>query len=409
VRLPDLLRFTTLALRRQRFRSGMLLLAVGLGVAAVIVLTALGEGARGYVMGEFAFLGKDTVIMFPGRKETTGGMPPVTGTSARAITLEEVEVLQRTVAGIGGVAPLVLGNAPVSFEARARDSMVIGTTADFFDIRLLEIAQGSNLPDLALDEGKPVGVIGQKLKSELFDNRRAIGQWVRLRDYRFRIIGVLKGTGDSFGLDLSEAIFIPVASAQSVFNVHGLFRVLMKVQDNYRVDEVKSRVADRMQELHDGELDVTVISPDAMLSTFDEILRILTLGVAGIAAISLIVAGILVMNVTLMSVKQRTAEIGLLKAIGAPSAQVRSLFLAEAALIATAGAVLGMVAGHVLVTDRRPPPLSRDPVHHAALGDTRRLGARGGHRAAVRLAAGPAGRPFRACRCPRQEMNDVTE
>jgi putative ABC transport system permease protein len=222
VRLPDLLRFTTLALRRQRFRSGMLLLAVGLGVAAVIVLTALGEGARGYVMGEFAFLGKDTVIMFPGRKETTGGMPPVTGTSARAITLEEVEVLQRTVAGIGGVAPLVLGNAPVSFEARARDSMVIGTTADFFDIRLLEIAQGSNLPDLALDEGKPVGVIGQKLKSELFDNRRAIGQWVRLRDYRFRIIGVLKGTGDSFGLDLSEAIFIPVASAQSVFNVHGL-------------------------------------------------------------------------------------------------------------------------------------------------------------------------------------------
>ena len=340
MRLPDLLRFTTLALRRQRFRSGMLLLAVGLGVAAVIVLTALGEGARGYVMGEFAFLGKDTVIMFPGRKETTGGMPPVTGTSARAITLEEVEVLQRTVAGIGGVAPLVLGNAPVSFEARARDSMVIGTTADFFDIRLLEIAQGSNLPDLALDEGKPVGVIGQKLKSELFDNRRAIGQWVRLRDYRFRIIGVLKGTGDSFGLDLSEAIFIPVASAQSVFNVHGLFRVLMKVQDNHRVDEVKSRVADRMQELHDGELDVTVISPDAMLSTFDEILRILTL----------IVAGILVMNVTLMSVKQRTAEIGLLKAIGAPSAQVRSLFLAEAALIATAGAVLGMVAGHVLVT-----------------------------------------------------------
>ena len=206
------------------------------------------------------------------------------------------------------------------------------------------------MPDLALDEGKPVGVIGQKLKSELFDNRRAIGQWVRLRDYRFRIIGVLKGTGDSFGLDLSEAIFIPVASAQSVFNVHGLFRVLMKVQDNHRVDEVKSRVADRMQELHDGELDVTVISPDAMLSTFDEILQILTLGVAGIAAISLIVAGILVMNVTLMSVKQRTAEIGLLKAIGAPSAQVRSLFLAEAALIATAGAVLGMVAGHVLVT-----------------------------------------------------------
>ena len=97
MRPVDLARYTILALRRQRFRSLMLLLAVGLGVAAVIVLTALGEGARGYVMGEFAFLGKDTVIMFPGRKETTGGMPPVTGTAARAITLDEVEVLQRTV------------------------------------------------------------------------------------------------------------------------------------------------------------------------------------------------------------------------------------------------------------------------------------------------------------------------
>jgi putative ABC transport system permease protein len=349
LRLADLLRFTVLALRRQRFRSGMLLLAVGLGVTAVIVLTALGEGARRYVLGEFAFLGKDTVIIFPGRKETTGGMPPVTGSSARAITLDEVEVLARTVPGVGGVAPIVLGNAPVSFEARARDSVVVGTTAEFLSIRLLEVAQGSTLPPLALDEGKPVAVIGQKLKSELFDNRRAIGQWVRLRDYRFRIIGVLKGTGDSFGMDLSEAIFIPVASAQSVFNVHGLFRVMIKVRDNYQVDDVKREVAARMQALHDGELDVTVVSPDAMLTTFDDILQILTLGVAGIAAISLVVAGILVMNVTLMSVKQRTAEIGLLKAIGAPAGQVRMLFLAEAVLIATAGALLGIAAGRLLV------------------------------------------------------------
>jgi putative ABC transport system permease protein len=243
----------------------------------------------------------------------------------------------------------VLGNAPVSFEARERDSVVIGTTADFLSIRLLEVAQGSTLPPLALGEGSPVAVIGQKLKSELFDNRRAIGQWVRLRDYRFRIIGVLKGTGDSFGMDLSEAIFIPVASAQSVFDVHGLFRVMIKVRDHYPIDEVKRQIAGRMQALHDGELDVTVVSPDAMLTTFDDILQILTLGVAGIAAISLVVAGILVMNVTLMSVKQRTAEIGLLKAIGAPAGQVRTLFLAEAALIATAGAVLGIAAGRILV------------------------------------------------------------
>jgi len=353
MRLIDLVRYTFLALRRQRFRSLMLLIAVGLGVGAVVVLTALGEGARGYVMGEFAFLGKDTVVMFPGRKETTGGMPPITGTAARAITLEEVAVLQRTVPGVTSLAPIVIGNGPVSYKSRERESIVLGTTAAFFDIRQLQVGQGSTLPDLVLNEGRQVAVIGHKLKTELFDNRRAIGQWVRLRDYRFRVIGVLTGTGDSFGTDLSEAIFVPVASAQSVFNIHGLFRVMMKIRDNYQVEEVKSQIAKRMQELHEGEQDVTIISPDAMLSTFDDILQALTLGVAGIAAISLVVAGILVMNVTLMSVKQRTAEIGLLKAVGAPAAQVRTLFLTEAALIASAGALLGMLVGLLLVAAGR--------------------------------------------------------
>ena len=159
--------------------------------------------------------------------------------------------------------------------------MVIGTTAAFFAIRKLEVSQGSGLPDLALGEGKQVAVIGQKLKEALFDNGRAVGQWIRLRDYRFRVIGVLAGSGDSFGADLSEAIFIPVASAQSVFNVHGMFRVMLKVKENYQVDAVKSAISKKMQALHDGEQDVTVVSPDSMLSTFDSILRVMTLAVAG--------------------------------------------------------------------------------------------------------------------------------
>jgi putative ABC transport system permease protein len=243
----------------------------------------------------------------------------------------------------------VLGNAPVSYKARERDSMVLGTTAAFFSIRKLEIGQGKSLPQLELGEGKPVAVIGEKLKRALFDNKRAIGQWVRLRDYRFRVIGVLSGTGDSFGLDLSDAIFIPVASAQSVFNVHGLFRVMLKVKEHHDVETVKSSIEKQMQALHGGELDVTVTSPDAMLNTFDRILKVMTLGVAGIAAISLIVSGILVMNVTLMSVKQRTAEIGLLKAIGAPAGQIRTLFLTEAGVTSAAGAAIGMLVGRVVV------------------------------------------------------------
>ena len=218
MRAADLQSFTLLALRRQRFRSFMLLTAVGLGVTAVVVLTALGEGARGYVLGEFAFLGKDSVIMLPGRKETTGGMPPMSGAAARQITLEEVEVIERSVPGVTAVAPMIIGNETVSFDNRSRDSLVVGTTADFVRIRRMFIGSGDNLPEGSMSETEPVAVIGETLKRELFDGRRAIGQWVRLRDYRFRIIGILSGKGDSFGLDLSEAIFIPVAAAQSVFN-----------------------------------------------------------------------------------------------------------------------------------------------------------------------------------------------
>lgn len=349
MRAADLLRFTLLTLRRQRFRSLMLLLCVAIGVGSVVVLVALGEGARGYVLGQFSFIGKDTLVMFPGRKSTTGGMPPVTGVAARDITLAEMAIVSRNVPGIEAIAPIVVGNLPVSHGNLERDSTVIGTSPDFFAVRQLRIAQGSNLPALALELGSPVAVIGQKLRSEIFGNRRAIGQWVRLRGYRFRVIGVLQGRGDSFGMDLSEAIFVPVASAQAVFNTNGLFRVIMKVHEGVEVEPVKAALLAQMKDLHEGEEDVTVASPDAMISTFDGVLRVLTLGVSGIAGISLVVAGILVMNLTLMSVRQRTAEIGLLKALGAPDRQVRSVFLAEAGTLAVAGAVAGVIAGRIVI------------------------------------------------------------
>lgn len=345
MRTPDLLRFALGSLARQRMRSCLMLLSVAMGVAAVVALVSLGEGARAYVLGEFAMLGKDTLVMMPGRKSTTGALPPVTGSAVRDITLEEVNLLERNVPAIARAAPLIIGTAPLRAGNLTREATVLGTNATFFEVRRLTLSQGALLPALDTGIGAPVAVIGRTLKLELFGANRAIGEWVRLRDYRFRVIGVLGGRGDSFGMDLSEAIFIPVASAQSLFDVNGLFRVIFRLQPGAEPDAARDVILARMREYHEGKEDVTLVSPDAMLQSFAGVLRVLTLGVSGIASISLVVAGVLVMNLMLLSVRQRTAEIGLLKALGAADRTVRGVFLAEAGMLGAAGAAIGVMLG----------------------------------------------------------------
>ncbi len=349
MRLPDLLAFSTDALRRTRFRSSMMLLAMGLGVAAVLILTALGEGARGYVVGEFAAIGKDVVVMFPGRKETTGGMPPVMGATSRDITLDEAYLIKRRLSAIEEVAPLVIGSARVAYGERGRDVNIMGTTALFLQIQHLQLGQGSTLSAGDFRRGGGEIILGEKLKRALFDNRAAVGEFVRVGDTRFRVVGILRGRGDAGGMDMSDSAIIPVAAAQRVFNVSGLFRVLLKVREGYGIDETKRRVEDVMRDLHQGELDVTLVNPAAMLKTFDNILMAMTLGVAAIGAISLLVAGILIMNIMLIAVSQRTREIGLLKALGASAGDILRLFLVEALLLSVSGAVSGIVVGELVI------------------------------------------------------------
>lgn len=353
MRLSDLLQFSGDALLRARFRSGMMLLAMGLGVAAVLILTALGEGARGYVVGEFASIGKDVVAMFPGRKETTGGMPPVTGSSAREITLDEAYLLKRRLTAIDEVAPVVIGSARVGYAERGRDVTVLGTTALFLAIQHLELGQGRTLSAGDFRRGAGEVILGDKLKRALFDNKNAVGDFVRVGDTRFRVVGVLAGRGDSGGMDMSDAAIIPVASAQRLFNVSGLFRVAIKVRAGYDMDSTKKSIESVMRDLHQGELDITLVSPEAMLKTFDKILVAMTLGVAAIGAISLLVAGVLIMNVMLIAVSQRTREIGLLKALGASSADILRVFLMEAFLLTAAGAIAGIVVGEVVIVSAR--------------------------------------------------------
>lgn len=342
MRLADLFQYAERSLRGAPTRSLLMLLAMSIGVASVILLTALGEGARRYVINEFEQLGTDLLIMLPGRNETTGGPPPLFGETPRDLTIDDALALLRH-PSIKRIAPISVGNSPVSFGSREREVTIIGSTADFFPVRHIGVAIGRALPRMPAERQLNVAVLGWRLKKELFGNQRALGAWVRIADRRFRVIGILDPAGESLGLDLGDMAVIPVASAQALFDNPSLFRVLIQARSKEEIETARKAALETIRQRHDGEDDVTLITQDAVLSTFDRILGALTLTVAGIAGISLAVAGILIMNVMLVAVSQRVSEIGLLKALGGSERQVMRLFLTEAVMLAGSGALLGLL------------------------------------------------------------------
>lgn len=346
MQLRDTFLYAAKAVLAYPLRAGLILLAMSIGVASVTLLTALGESARLFIMQEFESLGTNLLIILPGRNETTGGHPPIFGETPRDLTLDDAEAILKN-RHVVAIAPVTIGAAPVSARGLERETNIIGSTSALRRVRHLQLAQGRFLPKIDADKALSVCVIGKTVQEELFGRHQALGQWLRINDRRFRVIGVLSSEGQSIGVDFDEMVIIPVASAQNLFNTSSLFRILAETktkQAMYRaIDEIRAIIKDR----HEGEDDVTIITQDSVVSTFDNILTALTYTVAGIAGISLVVAGILVMNVMLVSVAQRTAEIGLLKALGATGPQLQGFFLTEAAILSFCGAVLGFLLGQL--------------------------------------------------------------
>lgn len=339
----DLLAFAGRALVGHRLRSALSLLGVSVGIAAVILLTALGEGARRYVVDQFAQIGSSFVAVIPGKTDTTGAMPGVGGVP-NDLTLDDARALARGLPNVNYVAPFVVATDTVAWGERRRQVPVIGVTTDFAKLRRLTVARGRFLPEFELGRGAPLAVLGRDVAAELFGGADPVGQAVRIGGRRCRVVGVLGPRGQQLGMNMDDVVMVPVATGMRMFNRTSLFRIVIDVGSESELAAVEQRTREILVERH-GEEDVTLITEAAVVDSLSAILNALTLALGAIAAISLAVAGIGILNVLLVAVSERRAEIGLLRAVGASRRQVMSCFLAEAILLSGAGGALGLAAG----------------------------------------------------------------
>ena len=343
----DGLRYAAGSVRGHALRTTLSVLGVAIGVSSVMVLTSLGEGARAYITGEFMSLGSNLLIVVPGKTETEKEAP-IISQAPHDLTLQDADAIARRSPYARRVAPLLLGNAAVGFGDRRRVVNVIGTTGEMLRIRRLEMMIGRFLPEGNLDRGARVGVIGSKIESELFGGENPLGAVLRVGDERYKVIGVMAPKGTSLGFDMDDLVQIPVSSAMALFNKTTLFRIMIEVRSRDELEPAVADVKHILEERHDDVEDFTIIRQDSLVSAFGQILRALTAALAAIAAISLGVAGIGIMNVMLVSVSERTGEIGLLKALGAENRQILMAFITEASLLSSLGGVVGVIGGYAL-------------------------------------------------------------
>lgn len=342
MRLADALRFTWATVAAHRLRSSLTALGIAIGVAAVILLTAIGEGLHRFVIAEFTQFGTNLITVTPGRIQTHGASLGAVNT-IRPLTIDDAIALKRAPHVLAS-DPMVQGNGEVNWNGRSRRVTLYGVGPDFARALSMRVSSGEFLPQDDPRAARAFVVLGSKVARELFGGENPLGARVRIGGERYRVVGVMESKGQVLGFDLDDTVFFPAARALDMFNRESLVEIHVAYEPTAPVAEVEAGLKRILVARHGAE-DFTVTPQQKMLEVFGTLLDAITFAVAAIGAISLVVGGVGILTILTISVAERTSEIGLLRAIGATRRRVLVLFLAEAALLAAVGGLAGLAAG----------------------------------------------------------------
>lgn len=338
----DFIRLTGSSVARYRMRSFLTALGIAIGIAAVVLLTSIGEGIHRFVLAEFSQFGTNIVAINPGRATTHGVAVGVFGTD-RPLSMQDAAALER-VPYVAAIVPVVQGNSEVEGNGRQRRTTVYGVGPAMPEVFSLSIAAGTFLP--VDDPGAPraLAVLGSKVRDELFGNASPLGAHVRLAGERYRIVGTMESKGQVLGVDLDDSVFIPTARALEMFNREGLMEIDVLYRKGAAVDEVVAGIKRILTARH-GKEDFTITTQQQMLDVLGNVLDILTFAVGALGGISLLVGSVGIVTIMTISVTERTGEIGLLRALGGTRRQILMLFLGEAVFLGALGGIAGLVLG----------------------------------------------------------------
>ena len=346
MKFKDLFLFSSFSIISQKMRSFLTSLGIAIGVICVIFLTGLGQGLQSYIVSQFTQFGSNIIGISPGKTETMGMPLGIFGT-VKPLTFEDAKALERLPV-IEFAVPVSAGNGEIEYGEKMRRSMVVGTGADYDVIVDATDMLGEYLPHDNPKSPRSLAVLGPDMRDELFGDVNPLGEIVRVNSERFRVIGVLPPKGDFLGFNLDDAIYIPMAKFQSMFNLNNFQELDVVHYERYATEEAVASIKRLIIDRHGSE-DVTITTQANMLETLNDIMQWLKFTVAAFGGISLLVGGVGIFTIMTVAVNERTSEIGVLRAVGASQKTIRDVFLLESIFLAILGAVLGLSIGFAAI------------------------------------------------------------